>query len=187
MYKRIADLWNKYWMLIFTVGIVTVYFCAWNYRNLLGLLPKHDGLHGITAFATSMHSIRMQGEIAWWCPADANIGGWTQYYSGFFSPLAPTYGSILFIGATCITKLCSFLSIVIPEYPLYILLNFYITPILTIFFLFKFASIFLEHKCSYILLGGGISYQGLVCKLIHGIIGKINFFCGYFCTVLLDY
>ena len=98
-------------------------------------MPRHDGLHEITAFATSMHSIRLTGEIAWWNPVDITSGGWAQYFSGFLSPIAPTYGSVLFIGMVVFEKIMTLFSVVIPEYYLYIVLNHFITPFLTCLFL----------------------------------------------------
>src|SRR5262249_31798561 len=59
-------------------------------------LPNHDMSQGLALFATSMHALRLGGEIAWWNCESLGLG-YAQYYQAFLSPLAPTPGNIVFI------------------------------------------------------------------------------------------
>src|SRR5262245_7861123 len=61
----------------------------------LEIAPNHDMHQGLPFFCTSMHSLRLTGEIAWWSPMAEN--GYAQYYQSFFSPLAPTPHHLSFI------------------------------------------------------------------------------------------
>lgn len=155
--KKVTCFIKKHRILLLSICLAVLRFLIWDYQYITDLiLPKHDGLHGITAFATSLHSIRMGGDIAWWNPVDIRTGGWAQYYSGFLSPVAPTYGSILFIITACIVKALNFFSVVIPEYYLYILLNHFITPLLTIYFLLRFSELFCKRTATLVIIGGGV-------------------------------
>ena len=141
---------------IFIIAIVFTFvrFYMWDYQYIFNLLlPKHDGLHGVTAFATSMHSIRMGDGIAWWNPGETS-GGWAQYYSGFLSPLPPTYGSIGFVLCAFVVKVFNIFGVIVPEYYLYVIINNIVYPFLSCFFLLKLFNLFWKNIYADILIGG---------------------------------
>lgn len=155
--KAIKKLCIRHNIFLIALCLTSLRYFMWDFQYIDYLiLPRHDGLHGITAFATSMHSIRLTGEIAWWNPVDVTSGGWAQYFSGFLSPIAPTYGSFLFIGMVLFVKIMTLFSVTIPEYYLYIILNHFITPFFTCYFLLKFATLFCKKNSTLFLLGGGV-------------------------------
>jgi hypothetical protein len=91
-------------------------------------IPSHDLSEGLAFFATSMHSMRLFGDIAWWFPGSAT--GYAQYYQGFLSPLAPSYGHLAFIAwAECIALL-GLAGIAIPEYLQYLVVTYVVLPFL---------------------------------------------------------
>ena len=58
-----------------------------DYRNFFTYkyLPNHDMCQNASMFATSMHSMRLHGDLAWWNPISNN--GYAQYFQAFLSPL----------------------------------------------------------------------------------------------------
>jgi hypothetical protein len=145
----------------FLMSLLLVFFKfqIWDYQYLFdGLLPRHDGLHGIAGFAASMHSLRMSGDIAWWNPVGSE-GGYAMYYPGFLSPLAPTFGSIVFILWGVLVRIVSVLGVILPEYSSYIVVNFLIYPFLTCYFLMKLGGLFFEKSISQFLLGIGYVFS----------------------------
>lgn len=159
--NKILYFLKKHSVFCIAAMLTVIRFFLWDYQYLFDLLlPKHDGLHGVAAFATSMHSIRMGNGIAWWNPAETN-GGWAQYYSGFLSPLAPTYGSVGFILCGGLVRILSIFHIVIPEYYLYIVINHIFYPFLACFFLLKLFHLFWENAYVDIFVGGGYFFGGI--------------------------
>src|SRR5882762_1606197 len=77
-------------------------------------VPNHDMSQGAAFFTTSMHSMRLTGDIAWWNPISQN--GYAQYFQSFLSPLAPTSHHITFIVWAQAIRALSILGIQIPEY-----------------------------------------------------------------------
>src|SRR3982751_629895 len=77
--------------------MVVLRLLIFDYPVFFGMqyVPNHDMYQGASFFATSMHSVRLSGDIVWWNPVSNN--GYAQYYQSFFSPLAPTSHHIVFI------------------------------------------------------------------------------------------
>lgn len=95
----------------------------------LQALPNHDILSGAAAFASSMHSLRISGDIAWWLPSLTD-GGYAQYYNHFLSPLAPTAGHPPFLLWSYAVRGLAFAGVAIPEYFQFLAFNYVLAPIL---------------------------------------------------------
>lgn len=108
---------------------------------LLESIPNHDMYEGAPFFATSMHSIRLTGEIAWWNPTSQSHNGYAQYFQHFVGPLAPTPHHIIFILWAQAILLLSKVGLVIPEYFQYLVINYIILPYLTFFAFALFCSL----------------------------------------------
>ena len=93
-------------------------------------LPNHDMYQGAAFFATSMHSMRWTGDIAWWNPV--SVPGYGQYAQGLVSPLAPTFGHIVFILWSEIVLTLSVLGVAIPEYVQYLIVTYIVLPFLAL-------------------------------------------------------
>src|SRR5690349_4711285 len=111
--------------------MVLLRLISFDYRFFFNLqsVPDHDMYQGASFFTTSMHSMRLSGDIAWWNPIADN--GYAQYYQSFFSPLAPTSHHIVFIAWAQIIRVLSLLNIYIPEYVQYLIVNYIIFPFVT--------------------------------------------------------
>lgn len=96
---------------------------------LLRGVPSHDLSQGAAFFATSMHSVRLTGDIAWWNPIAGN--GYAQYFQSFLSPLAPTSGHIVFIVWWQVIRGLSLLGVALPEYYQYLVVTYLVLPLLT--------------------------------------------------------
>jgi hypothetical protein len=92
-------------------------------------VPNHAMYQGAAFFATSMHSLALTGEIAWWNPTASN--GYAQYYQAFFSPLAPTAYSIVYIVWSQLVWVTSLVGLRLPEYYQYLVINYVVLPFLT--------------------------------------------------------
>jgi hypothetical protein len=101
--------------------------------------PNHDMSQGLTFFTTSLHSIRLSGDLAWWNPLSTN--GFAQYYSAFFSPLAPTWGNIVFILWMQVNQVFHF-----PEYLQYLWINYLVFPFLSFFCLSLFLTFLFKQR-----------------------------------------
>jgi hypothetical protein len=113
-------------------------------------IPNHDMYQGASFFATSMHSMRLSGDIAWWNPASFN--GYAQYYQSFLSPLAPTTGHIVFIVWAQGIRLLGSVGVAIPEYVQYLLINYVVFPFLAFFMLGCFLSLLFQRRSSIFLV-----------------------------------
>ncbi len=89
-------------------------------------IPNHDSLSAAAAFNSSLHALRIEGDIAWWLPGPD--GGYAQYYNFFLSPLAPTAGSPEFIAWSSLIWLASMVGIVVPEYAQFLVFNWMLMP-----------------------------------------------------------
>src|SRR5438093_10283656 len=75
--------------LLVAVGLLATRLAIVDYRFLIQTtLPPHDMYQGAAFFATNLHALRLEGDLAWWNPTA--IFGYAQYYQSFLSPLAPT-------------------------------------------------------------------------------------------------
>jgi hypothetical protein len=110
--------------------MVGLRLAVFDYATFFGLrcIPNHDLYQGAAAFATSMHSMRWTGDIAWWNPAGEN--GYPQYYQALLSPLAPTLGHIVFILWAQLIQALARVDVVIPEYFQYLTVTYVVLPFL---------------------------------------------------------
>ncbi|HEY0319365.1 MAG TPA: hypothetical protein VGC66_00180 [Pyrinomonadaceae bacterium] len=122
-------------------------------------VPNHDMYQGAPFFATSMHSIRLSGEIAWWNPVSNN--GYAQYYQSFFSPLAPTSNHIVFILWAQVVRLLSFLKFHIPEYFQFLTITYIIFPFLAFLSFSLFASLIFRHRATIFLMLVVYTFSGI--------------------------
>jgi hypothetical protein len=93
--------------------------------------PNHDMYQGAAFFATSMHSMRVSGDLAWWNPARDN--GYAQYYQALLSPLAPTWGHVVFIAWAQAVGLLARMGGAVPEYLQYLTVTYVVFPFLSLF------------------------------------------------------
>ena len=115
-------------LLLAALGVASRFVLADNIYFRLIQVPSHDLVQGLAYFTTSMHSVWLSGDIAWWNPA--SITGYAQYYQGLFSPLAPTHGHIVYIAWVHAVALLASLGIHLPEYLQYLVVNLLILPFL---------------------------------------------------------
>jgi hypothetical protein len=110
--------------------MVALRLMIFDYPVFFGTLyvPNHDMYQGAPFFVTSMHSVRLTGEIVWWNSFSNN--GYAQYYQSFFSPLAPTSHHIVFILWAQSVRLLSFLKIYVPEYFQFLAITYIVFPFL---------------------------------------------------------
>src|SRR5262249_30322231 len=80
----------------------------------LQAVTNHDSTSSAGAFASSMHALVSEGDLAWWLPSPE--GGFAQYYNQFLSPLMPTAGAPLFILWAIAIKALLLLGLRVPEY-----------------------------------------------------------------------
>ncbi len=100
--------------------------------------PNHDMMQGAPFFTTSMHSVRLTGDIAWWNPSSSN--GYAQYYQSFLGPFAPTPGHIVFIVWAQAIRVLGWVGIAIPEYFQFLTVTYIVLPFLTFLALGMFLS-----------------------------------------------
>ena len=115
----------------------------YQYFFTLRSIPDHDMYQGASFFATSMHSMRLNGDIVWWNPISNN--GYAQYYQSFFSPLAPTSNHIVFIVWAQGVRLLGVLGIAVPEYFQYLAINYIVFPFLAFLALAAFCMLLFEN------------------------------------------
>jgi hypothetical protein len=122
-------------------------------------VPNHDMYQGAPFFATSMHAMRLSGEIAWWNPVSNN--GYAQYYQSFFSPLAPTSNHLVFILWAQLIRLLSFLNISVPEYFQYLTLNYVVLPYLASLSFALFTSLLFRRRATILLVLVVYTFSGI--------------------------
>jgi hypothetical protein len=115
-------------LLLAALGVAARFLLADNLYFRMVQVPSHDMVQGLAFFTTSMHSLWLTGDLAWWNPA--SITGYAQYYQGLFSPLAPTYGHIVFIAWAHGVALLASLGVHLPEYWQYLIVNLLVMPFL---------------------------------------------------------
>jgi hypothetical protein len=101
-----------------------------------GAVPNHDSASAAAAFASSMHALVLENDIAWWLPTPG--GGYAQYFNQFLSPLMPTAGSPLFLLWAMAIKSLSLVGVRIPEYLQFLIFQHILAPtvLFTVFALF---------------------------------------------------
>lgn len=109
-------------------------------------IPSHDMSQGLAFFATSMHSLRLSGDLAWWYPG--SFTGYAQYFQALVGPLAPTYGHVVFIAWAHGVAILGSLGIAIPEYLQYVAINYVVFPFLAFFTFAWFCTLVLRHRAS---------------------------------------
>jgi hypothetical protein len=109
---------------------VVLRLLLFDYRTYFELrfIPNHDMQQGASLFATSMHSMRLSGDIAWWNPAGGS--GYAQYYQELLSPLAPTLGHVVFIVWAELVFALGRIGVAVPEYFQYLTVTFIVLPFL---------------------------------------------------------
>lgn len=113
-------------------------------------VPNHDMYQGAPFFVTSMHSVRLTGEIAWWNSFSNN--GYAQYYQSFFSPLAPTSHHIVFILWAQAIRLLSVLKIQVPEYFQFLTITYILFPFLAFLSFALFVSFIFRRRATQLLV-----------------------------------
>lgn len=122
-------------------------------------IPNHDMSQGLGFFATSMHSVRLGGEIAWWNPVRHN--GYAQYFQSFLSPLAPTPHHIVFIVWAQLIRGLSWFGVAIPEYYQYLTVNYVLLPCLAYWAFSLFACQLFRSRATVAFLGLGYALSGI--------------------------
>jgi hypothetical protein len=124
-------------------------------------IPSHDLSEGLAFFTTSMHSLRLEGDLAWWNPSSHT--GYAQYFQAFASPLAPSWGHIVFIAWSHLVVVLASIGIVIPEYVQYLVVNYVVLPFLAFLAFAWFCSLVLRTRAAvalalvvYVLSGIGL-------------------------------
>lgn len=140
------------------VGLRLVIF---DYPVFFGMqyVPNHDMYQGASFFATSMHSIRLSGEIAWWNPTSNN--GYAQYYQSFFSPLAPTSHHIVFILWAQLIRVLGLMRISIPEYFQYLTITYIIFPFLAFLAFALFTSLLFRRRAAIFMVLVVYTFSGI--------------------------
>jgi hypothetical protein len=113
-------------------------------------VPNHDMSQGASLMATSMYSMRLTGDIAWWNPV--SNGGYAQFYQSFLSPLAPTANHILFIVWAQVVGFFGWFNLGFPEYYQYLVINFLIFPFLTFLAFSYFAGLIFTRRVTIFLI-----------------------------------
>jgi hypothetical protein len=141
--------------------MVILRIISFDYRYFFSLrsVPDHDMYQGASFFTTSMHSMRLNGDIVWWNPAYNN--GYAQYYQSFFSPLAPTSNHIIFILWAQGIRLLSILGITIPEYFQYLTINYIVFPFLAFLALAAFCTLLFERFATVFLVLTVYTFSGI--------------------------
>lgn len=116
----------------------------------INYVPNHDMSQGASFLATSMYSMRLTGDIAWWNPITNN--GYAQYFQTFLSPLAPTANHIIFILCAQLVGFLGWFHIGLPEYYQYLVINYLIYPFLTFLAFSYFIGLFFSRRITIFLV-----------------------------------
>ena len=115
--------------LLTALGLLATRLAVVDYRFLtLTTLPPHDMYQGAAFFATNLHALRLEGDLAWWNPTA--LFGYAQYYQSFLSPLAPTCGHVVFVLWAALIRALGGLGVALPEYPQYLVVTYVVLPLL---------------------------------------------------------
>lgn len=110
----------------------------------LAHIPNHDMYQGASFFTTNLHSMRLDGDLAWWNPAEGI--GYAQYPQFFLSPVAPTANNIVFMIWMQTISLFAGLGIIIPEYGQYLAITYVVYPFLAFWAFASFVSLLFKHR-----------------------------------------
>ena len=132
-----------------------------DYRNFFTYkyLPNHDMCQNASMFATSMHSMRLHGDLAWWNPISNN--GYAQYFQAFLSPLAPTNGNIVFIVWAQFAWALGRIGIEIPEYLQYLIVTYIVLPFLAFLAFSTFCAAFFRRRSTIFITTFVYSFSGI--------------------------
>jgi hypothetical protein len=122
-------------------------------------LPNHDMGQGLAYFATSMHSVRLTGDVVWWNPVGNN--GYAQYYQSFLSPLAPTTHHLSFILWAQLVRALALAGVAVPEYYQYLVVNFLVLPFLAAWSFALFASFLFRRRSAVLLASLAYTLSGI--------------------------
>jgi hypothetical protein len=122
-HRRLSD---PSFAVLLATTLVALRFAVYDHTYFrLETIPNHDMSQGFAFFATSMHSMRLTGEPAWWNPF---AGGYAQHYQSFLSPLAPTTHHVVFLVWSQLIRLTAVFGIALPEYLQYLVVNYLVLP-----------------------------------------------------------
>lgn len=121
--------------------------------------PSHDFGHGLAFFTTSMHSLFVSGDLAWWWPG--SLTGYGQYYLALLGPVAPTYGHIVFIAWAHLVAMLATLGVHLPEYYQYLVVNYMVLPFLAYAAFGYFCTQFLRRRGSVVLAVAAYAFSGI--------------------------
>lgn len=122
-------------------------------------VPNHDMYQGAPFFVTSMHSMRLSGEIVWWNSFSNN--GYAQYYQSLFSPLAPTSHHIVFILWAQLIRILSLLKIQVPEYFQFLTITYIVFPFLAFLSFALFTSFIFRRRATLFLVLVVYTFSGI--------------------------
>lgn len=123
-------------------------------------IPNHDMTQGLAFFGTSVHNLRLAGEIVWWNPIASE--GYAQYYQSFLAPLAPTQGNIVFVIWSQAVRLCALLGVPTPsEYVQYLTVNYLVLPFLAYWALGELARTLVLHRVTVLAIVGTFALSGI--------------------------
>ncbi len=126
---------------------------------LLKSVPSHDLFQGAGFFATSMHSVRLSGDIVWWNPL--RNAGYAQYFQSFLSPLAPTSGHIVFIVWQQAIRVLAAFGVALPEYYQYLVVTYLVLPFLTYLSFAAFLSVLFSSRATIALVSLVYGFSGI--------------------------
>ncbi len=123
-------------------------------------IPNHDMTQGLAFFGTSVHNLRLTGEIVWWNPIASE--GYAQYYQSFLAPLSPTQGNIVFVVWSEAVRLCAVLGLPTPsEYMQYLTVNYLVLPFLAYWALGELARTIVVHRVTVFAIVGTFALSGI--------------------------
>ena len=122
-------------------------------------VPSHDMYQGAAYFATNLHALRLEGDLAWWNPV--SDFGYAQYYQCFLSPLAPTCGHVVFILWALAARALALLGVGLPEYLQYVAVTYVVLPWLAYAAFLAFSSLIFASRAAVALAGIVYAFSGI--------------------------
>jgi len=123
------------------------------------IVPSHDMYQGAAYFATNLHALRLEGDLAWWNPI--SDFGYAQYYQSFLSPLAPTSGHVVFILWAFAARALALLGLGAPEYMQYVAVTYVVLPWLAYAAFLAFCSLIFTSRAAVVLAGIVYAFSGI--------------------------
>ena len=146
--------------LIVAMGLVATRFAIVDHQFLAPTtVPPHDMYQGAAFFATNLHALRLEGDLAWWNPISS--AGYAQYYQSFLSPLAPTSGHVVFIVWAFATRALARVGIGFPEYLQYVAVTYLVLPSLAYWAFLTFCSLLFASRAAVVLAGIVYAFSGI--------------------------